>query len=132
VGLPFFPLRLLAPQPLPCLHTHAKQQHAHPPDRDIPVGTYPTEKLIDGATGTALTYPEDGVESNLDFTAAMPLIWPQKAILFQTDDEYYEMLEQNPVGSNQYPGFWNSECWTHSRLLVFWPSICISFLLVCM
>ncbi len=29
-------------------------------------------------------------ESNLDFQASIPLIWPQKTVLFQTDDEWYE------------------------------------------
>lgn len=41
-----------------------------------------------------------GLESSLDFDAAWPLIWPQKTILFQTDDEYYE--------STGVSGFWNS------------------------
>jgi tripeptidyl-peptidase I len=31
-----------------------------------------------------------GGESTLDFQASMPLIWPQKPVLFQTDDQYYE------------------------------------------
>lgn len=66
----------------------------------IPSGTYPENKLIDGAYGSY----EDliaalgdafasgvGAESTLDFQASMPLIWPQKPVLFQTDDELYEV-----------------------------------------
>ena len=45
-----------------------------------------------------------GEESALDFQAAMPLIYPQSTILFQTDDEYYET-----AGLDTYEGFWNSE-----------------------
>lgn len=41
-----------------------------------------------------------GPESTLDFQASIPLIWPQTAVLFQTDDEYWEI-----VGSE---GFFNS------------------------
>ncbi len=72
--------------------------------RDIPVGTYPIEKLIDGAVGAAQTLGQRGIESALDFQAAMPLIYPQSTILFQTDDEYYETF-----GLEKYPRFWNSE-----------------------
>jgi tripeptidyl-peptidase-1 len=73
----------------------------------IPNGTYPIEKLIDGAIGAAQTADEVGSESNLDFEAAMPLIWPQKAILFQTDDQYIE-INQTDLHT-PYLGFWNSK-----------------------
>jgi tripeptidyl-peptidase-1 len=43
---------------------------------------------------------DSGAESNLDFQASIPLIYPQKTVLFQADDEYWE-----EVGS---PGFFNS------------------------
>lgn len=55
--------------------------------------------MIDGAFGSsedlvAATgvdgYFGAGGESTLDFQASMPLIWPQKPVLFQTDDQYYE------------------------------------------
>ncbi|KAL1840747.1 hypothetical protein VTK73DRAFT_3682 [Phialemonium thermophilum] len=73
---------------------------------EIPQGTYPTEKLIDGAIGAAQTPDQVGPESNLDFEAAWPLIWPQKTVLFQTDDQYYEI---NMTSANTpYLGFWNS------------------------
>jgi tripeptidyl-peptidase-1 len=42
-----------------------------------------------------------GQESTLDFQASIPLIWPQTAVLFQTDDEYWEI-----VGAE---GFFNSK-----------------------
>lgn len=42
-----------------------------------------------------------GAESTLDFQASIPLIWPQTTVLFQTDDEYWEI-----VGSE---GFFNSK-----------------------
>jgi tripeptidyl-peptidase-1 len=42
-----------------------------------------------------------GEESTLDFQASIPLIWPQTTVLFQTDDEYWEI-----VGSE---GFFNSK-----------------------
>lgn len=44
-----------------------------------------------------------GEEADLDFQAAWPLIWPQKTVLFQEDDQYYEYTED-------FNGFWNSEC----------------------
>ena len=76
-------------------------------NRKIPNGTYPIEKPIDGAVGAATTPSQVGVESDLDFEAAFPLIWPQKAVLFQTDDQYYEI---NATDSRTpYMGFFNSK-----------------------
>ncbi|KAK6088557.1 Pro-kumamolisin [Seiridium cupressi] len=77
----------------------------------IPQGTYPEERLVDGAIGAVEDVPgytqEDaGVESDLDFEAAWPLIWPQKTVLFQTDDEYYE-INQTEAGT-PYFGFYNT------------------------
>lgn len=76
---------------------------------DIPAGTYPENRLVDGAIGSyedlvAAVGPDFGSigeESTLDFQASIPLIWPQTTVLFQTDDEYWEI-----VGSE---GFFNSE-----------------------
>ncbi len=73
----------------------------------IPKGTYPTEDSIDGAVGavedpSTIPISAVGLESSLDFQAAWPLIWPQKTILFQTDDEYYE-------STGNFSGFWNSK-----------------------
>ncbi|KAH7627767.1 peptidase S8/S53 domain-containing protein [Sordaria sp. MPI-SDFR-AT-0083] len=72
----------------------------------IPNGTYPIEKLINGAIGAARIPTEYGRESNLDFQAAWPLIWPQKTVLFQMDDPYYE---KNQTEENTpFKGFWNT------------------------
>ncbi|KAI0398917.1 subtilisin-like protein [Xylaria palmicola] len=76
------------------------------PELKVPTGTYPEERLIDGAIGAIETpspiYPlEVGLESSLDFDAAWPLIWPQGTVLFQTDDEFYEY-------TYNYTGFWNT------------------------
>ncbi|GAW10864.1 hypothetical protein ANO14919_001990 [Xylariales sp. No.14919] len=76
------------------------------PDLNVPTGTYPEERLIDGAIGSIETpspiYPlEVGLESSLDFDSAWPLIWPQNTVLFQTDDEHYEY-------NYTFNGFWNT------------------------
>ncbi|KAI1298791.1 subtilisin-like protein [Xylaria venustula] len=75
------------------------------PDLNVPTGTYPEERLIDGAIGSIETpspFPlEVGLESSLDFDASWPLIYPQGVVLFQTDDEYYEY-------NYTYNGFWNT------------------------
>ncbi|KAI0809624.1 peptidase S8/S53 domain-containing protein [Xylaria sp. FL0064] len=72
----------------------------------IPNGTYPEERLIDGAVGAIedpsnFTNVEDGAESALDFDSAIPLIFPQGTVLFQQDDQYYE-------SKDNLPGFWNT------------------------
>lgn len=72
----------------------------------IPNGTYPIEELIDGAIGAAQTAAEVGAESNLDFQASQPLIWPQRTILFQTDDQYVEVNQTDL--HTPYLGFWNT------------------------
>lgn len=73
---------------------------------EIPNGTYPIEKSIDGAYGAAKTVEAAGVESDLDFESAQPLIWPQRTILFQTDDEYYQINET--AQNTPLKGFWNT------------------------
>jgi tripeptidyl-peptidase I len=73
----------------------------------IPNGTHPIEDLIDGAIGAAQDPSEVGTEANLDFEAAWPLIWPQKTVLFQADDQFYE-INQGTV-TTPYLGFYNSE-----------------------
>jgi tripeptidyl-peptidase-1 len=61
--------------------------------------------LIDGAIGaiedTTEFVPID-LEAPLDFDSAGPLIYPQKLVLFQEDDEYYE-------STGNFNGFWNSK-----------------------
>lgn len=83
------------------------EQASNETNRHIPNGTYPEERLIDGAVGAIedpsnFTNVEDGAESALDFNAAIPLIFPQGTVLFQQDDQYYE-------STDNLPGFWNSE-----------------------
>ncbi|KAH8897407.1 subtilisin-like protein [Thozetella sp. PMI_491] len=73
---------------------------------NIPSGTRPENRLIDGAIGSeedlakVLSGVSPGFESNLDFQSAMPIIYPQTTVLFQTNDEYWE-----EVGT---PGFFNT------------------------
>lgn len=63
-------------------------------------GRKPVDKPIDGApTGT--TQDNAGVESLLDLSIAMPLIYPQKVWLYQTDDLAYE-------NNYTYQGFLNN------------------------
>ncbi len=73
--------------------------------RHIPNGTYPEERLVDGAIGAIEDAPElnltVGLEASLDFDAAWPLIYPQGTVLWQQDDEYYE-------STGNFSGFWNS------------------------
>ncbi|ORY68570.1 peptidase S8/S53 domain-containing protein [Pseudomassariella vexata] len=76
------------------------------PYMKVPSGTYPEERLVDGAIGAveepSPVYPlEVGLESSLDFDSAWPLIWPQKTVLYQVDDEYYEY-------TGNFSGFWNT------------------------
>ncbi|KAJ5670945.1 hypothetical protein N7507_000072 [Penicillium longicatenatum] len=56
---------------------------------DIPSGTHPILKAIDGAKAPT-TLLNAGAESDLDFQISYPLIWPQNSILFQSDDMVYE------------------------------------------
>lgn len=70
----------------------------------IPNGTYPRERLIDGAIGAiedTTEYVPIDLEAPLDFDSAQPLIYPQNLVLFQEDDEYYESHET-------FNGFWNT------------------------
>ncbi len=47
-----------------------------------------------------------GGEAELDFQAAIPLIYPQKTVLFQVDDE---VVQQNYISDHpKYMGFWNT------------------------
>lgn len=73
---------------------------------EIPNGTYPIDQLIDGAIGAAPVLANAGVESDLDFQASMPLIWPQKTKLYQTDDEVYQANET--AINTPLKGFWNT------------------------
>ncbi|ERT03130.1 hypothetical protein HMPREF1624_01435 [Sporothrix schenckii ATCC 58251] len=73
---------------------------------EIPDGTKPELRAIDGATGPAATQDTAGAEANMDFEVAMPLVWPQKTVLFQVDDEYYENAMTS--GSGKVKGIFNT------------------------
>lgn len=83
--------------------------------RWIPNGTYPEERLVDGAIGAVEDAPKlnlsVGLESSLDFDSSWPIIWPQKTVLYQVDDEHYEV-----EGTN---GFWNSKTLSLSQFHIF-------------
>ncbi|CAK7204234.1 hypothetical protein SEUCBS139899_006989 [Sporothrix eucalyptigena] len=72
---------------------------------NIPKGTYPIARLVDGATADT-SVGNAGSEAELDFQAAMPLIYPQQAVLFQVDDE--RVQENMTMGNTPYLGFWNT------------------------
>ncbi|CAK7270742.1 hypothetical protein SEPCBS119000_004242 [Sporothrix epigloea] len=72
---------------------------------DIPNGTYPISRLIDGATADTVV-DQAGDEADLDFEAAMPLIYPQKTVLYQVDDERIEV--NMTIGGSPYRGFFNT------------------------
>jgi len=55
----------------------------------IPAGTHPELRAIDGAVAP-VAVTAAGAESDLDFEISYPIIWPQGAVLFQTDDPVYE------------------------------------------
>ncbi len=55
-----------------------------------------------------------GEEADLDLEMAIPLIYPQKTILWQTDDEWYENEMQR--SGTDYNGFFNSEHFPLSKL----------------
>jgi tripeptidyl-peptidase-1 len=69
--------------------------------------THPTLRSINGAYGPTNDITRAGDEADLDFQVAIPLIWPQHSVLFQTDDEWYQQ-DQSRAGT-RYPGFFNSK-----------------------
>ncbi|KAM7187718.1 Pro-kumamolisin, activation domain containing protein [Naviculisporaceae sp. PSN 640] len=72
----------------------------------IPAGTHPELRSINGALGPTDIISEAGEEADLDFQVAIPLVWPQKTVLWQQDDEWYQKEAQRP--GNKYPGFFNT------------------------
>lgn len=71
---------------------------------NIPNGTYPEERLIDGAIGAiedTTEFVPINLEAPLDFDSSGPLIYPQTLVLFQEDDEYYE-------STGNFNGLWNT------------------------
>ncbi|KAK4161699.1 putative protease [Cladorrhinum sp. PSN259] len=72
----------------------------------IPNGTHPELRAINGAYGPIERIDLAGEEANLDFQVAIPLIWPQKTVLFQTDDEWYQ--QDQTRSDTRYTGFFNT------------------------
>ncbi|KAF7935516.1 hypothetical protein BELL_1052g00020 [Botrytis elliptica] len=60
----------------------------------IPKGTHPIPNFVDGAVAP-VSVEEGGGESSLDFELAYPLLYPQKLVLYQTDDINYS--NENPT-----------------------------------
>ncbi|KAF7959745.1 hypothetical protein EAE96_001354 [Botrytis aclada] len=60
----------------------------------IPKGTHPIPNFVDGAVAP-VSVEEGGGESMLDFELAYPLVYPQKLVLYQTDDINY--ATENPT-----------------------------------
>jgi tripeptidyl-peptidase-1 len=72
----------------------------------VPNGTHPTLRSINGAEGSTPNQAAAGEEADLDFEVAIPLVYPQKTVLFQTDDEWYQLDQQK--ATTQYAGFFNT------------------------
>jgi tripeptidyl-peptidase I len=77
----------------------------------VPNGTHPHLHSINGADGPATAEHANwpnmiGEEADLDFEIAMPLIWPQTTVLYQTDDEWYQQNMSRP--GTAYMGFFNT------------------------
>lgn len=66
----------------------------------IPKGFGPTLKGIDGGKAP-IAVGQAGGESDLDFELAIPILYPQKTIVFQTDDMFYE-------NNYEFGGFFNT------------------------
>lgn len=54
---------------------------------EVPVGTGPELRSVDGATAPIPIIFQAGPESDLDFEISYPILYPQGTKLFQTDDE---------------------------------------------
>ncbi|KZZ95739.1 protease S8 tripeptidyl peptidase I (cln2) [Ascosphaera apis ARSEF 7405] len=67
---------------------------------DLPEDAKPDVKSINGGVAP-VPAAEAGIESNLDLMTAAPIIWPQKATIFQVDDPIYQ-------ADYAYPGFLNN------------------------
>jgi hypothetical protein len=70
---------------------------------EIPNGTYPIERLVDGAFGAFEDSPSPSrsginLEPPLDFDSSWPLIYPQQLFLFQVDDVVHEKNTTLPRG----------------------------------
>lgn len=67
----------------------------------IPQGTHPIPNFIDGAVAP-VNVPQGAGESILDFSLAYPLVYPQKLVLYQTDDINYSSKNQTVGDYNTF------------------------------
>lgn len=70
-------------------HQYTRCIHILTAYREIPDGTHPILRAINGAKAPANVLSA-GPESDLDFQISYPLIWPQNSVLYQTDDPVYQ------------------------------------------
>lgn len=75
--------------------------------RDVPNGTHPELRSVDGSLGPTLNQSAAGSEAALDFEISMPLVYPQGVVLWAVEDEYYQANQslQNTI----LKGFFNSK-----------------------
>ncbi|KAK0805019.1 hypothetical protein LTR75_007450 [Friedmanniomyces endolithicus] len=64
----------------------------------IPNGTHPVLDSIDGGMAPVTNLSQAGGEANLDFELAIPIIYPQTATLYQSDDLYYALGGNGTTG----------------------------------
>ncbi|KAK1066330.1 hypothetical protein LTR74_007217 [Friedmanniomyces endolithicus] len=64
----------------------------------IPNGTHPVLDSIDGGMAPITNLSQAGSEANLDFELAIPIIYPQTATLYQSDDLYYALGGNGTTG----------------------------------
>lgn len=93
----------------------------------IPQGTQPQNRLIDGAVGPANpsaspVVPIGGGETDLDVEMAWPIIWPQQAVVYQVDDQWYEFEEGSVHAPSPPRGSFNSM--SHPLKLGIFPFSC--------
>lgn len=67
----------------------------------IPQGTHPIPNFVDGGVAPGNVSQSSG-ESNLDFLLAYSLVYPQKLVLYQTDDINYSGTNQILEGYNTF------------------------------
>ncbi|KAI5289852.1 hypothetical protein KEM54_003071 [Ascosphaera aggregata] len=67
---------------------------------EISANACPAVKSINGGVAP-VPAAKAGIESNLDLMTAAPIIWPQRATIFQVDDPAYQ-------ADYSYPGFLNN------------------------
>ncbi|RDW79067.1 S53 family peptidase [Aspergillus mulundensis] len=73
-------------------------------EKRIPNGTHPTVNSINGGISPTPFVNASGPESTLDLEMAYPFLYPQNAIIFQTDDPKW--FENG--SADQYPGMFNN------------------------